>query len=115
MGNNSFAISTMTDLNVNDLHTFESTGNQNLDVIRILFEYLFTTEDSLKEQNKYLFLFLQSYIQQNNTEILNRLLSDNALSDLHPSLLKSILIMTEHLEDVNNNRESVSQILNAKI
>lgn len=114
MRNNSFAISTRADLNVSDFHTFESTGNHNLDVIRVLFEYLFTTEHSLKEQNKYLYLFLQSYIEQNNIELINRLLSDNALNDLHPSLIKSILIMTERIEGVNNT-ETVNQILDAKI
>lgn len=111
---NSFAISTITNLNVNDLSTFESTGIDNFDALTVLFEYLFTTEASLKDQNKYLFLFLQHYIEQHDVELINKLLSENALNDLHPSLLKSILIMTERIAD-EAALLKVTQILTAKI
>jgi hypothetical protein len=115
MENNTFAVSTtLATLQVGNLnYTFTST--QNMDMVRVLYEYLFTTDQSMKEKNKFLLLFLQGYIQENNVELIKRILSENALKDLHPSLIKSALIMTEHLQGIEASRERAAQIFKEKM
>src|SRR5688572_18399526 len=104
MASNIFATATTSNLYVGELNKVTTTGKQNLDKVRAVVEYLFTTPNSMKEQNKYLLLFLQTLIQENNKADLKRFLSDEALAELHPSLLKSILIMIENVSDLEQSR-----------
>lgn len=92
-----------------------ATGMRNLDHVRLFFESFFTATTSLKDQNKFLFLFLHEYVTQNNTDTINKILSDNAFKDLHPSLLKSALIITENVPGVEQSREKVMSIFNEKM
>lgn len=115
MGNNTFAVSTtMATLEVKDLN-FTHTSTQKMDLIRAIYEYLFTADQTMKEKNKFLLLFLQSCIQDSDIELINRILSENALKDLHPSLIKSALIMTEHVTGTEASRQKASQIFNEKM
>ncbi len=115
MSNNPFIASTTSSLQIRDLSSVTTTGTQNLDMVRVLFEYLFTTKHTLKDQNKSLMLYLQEYVNKNNTETINRILSDNAVIDLDPSLLKSMLILTEHVAGSEQSRTKVFEIFNNKM
>lgn len=74
---------------------YSSTAGSVLKQDRVIFSYLFTTQDRLKEQNKKLFLFLNSNLIEGNLRVINSFVNDCAIRDLHLSLLKSALIMTE--------------------
>lgn len=91
----------------------QTTTSSNSDRIRVLFEYLFSTEDSLKSRNKFLFLFLAQHIETGKTDVINQFINDDAIIDLHISLLKSTLLMVENLEGVSNNK--IKQIYSSKI
>ena len=113
MGNNIFFVSSTTNLTSESL--VQTTGKKGFDSVRIIYEYLFSSEDSLKDKNKYLFLFLQHHIKENNIDIVGRFLNDSAIKELHPSLLKSALIMTDNVLEVNQFHQIVEEILNQKI
>jgi hypothetical protein len=104
---------TTSRLQIVNLSNFEATGS--LDAGYVLFDYLFTVEQTMKEKNKVLLLFLQDHVARNNVNLINRILLDNAFKDLHASLLKSALIMTEHLAGVEKGRQKISSILNDKL
>lgn len=113
MINNGFGITTES-----TLHTKEGQSNffiGSLDAVRVLFEYLFSSNQTMKEKNKYVILFLQHHINKNNTKILIKLLSDQALRDCHPSILKSILIMTENVQGLEEYRLKTVQIFQEKM
>jgi hypothetical protein len=113
MGNNGFGVSTDT-----TMQTYPTTTNSfigKLDAVRVLFEYIFTSPHSMKQKNKYVFLFLDHHIKINNVKLLNRYLSDNALRDCHPSILKSTLIMTENVPGIEESRAKVVHLFNEKM
>ncbi|RFM36035.1 hypothetical protein [Chitinophaga silvisoli] len=85
---------------VNFENPIQDSGIRNIDEVRIFFECLFNQEDSLKNKNKFVFLFLQTCIAQKKTDILARILEEPAMADLHPSLIKSALIMTDGLSEI---------------
>ncbi|RFS21437.1 hypothetical protein DVR12_16200 [Chitinophaga silvatica] len=91
---------------------FEDTGTRNIDAVRVFFEYLFNQNDSLKDKNKFVFLFFQDCIAQNNTDVISRILCDSALSDLHPSLLKSALIITRGYPGIEAPYQRLNQTYN---
>lgn len=92
-----------------------SISNQSLDKVRVLFEYFFTTTCSMKDQNKYLILFIQYHVQNNELEILNRLFSDNAIKDLHVSLIKSASIFTSNIDELKDVREDLNDLVRQKL
>ncbi|GEP89807.1 hypothetical protein SAMN05660909_00377 [Chitinophaga terrae (ex Kim and Jung 2007)] len=91
-----------------------TTGIEKIDFIRVFFGY-FSGGDSLKEKNKQLILFLQECISQNNITLVNRILTDKAVEDLHLSLLKSILIMTSGIPDVEGAYNNLEEVYRKKI
>ncbi|MBS1601162.1 MAG: hypothetical protein JST42_00745 [Bacteroidetes bacterium] len=105
-----FATTTNNTVNLDNLQVSQSTGTQ-----RMLFEYFFTTADSLKEQNKLFFIFLQYAVNNNGHELVQRILSDDALKDIHPSLIKSALIMTEHVPGLEAATKKAHEILLSKL
>lgn len=112
MGYDTFVMSNIS-ISIEDLKKIEGTAQTNIDVVRILYDHIFSSEDSMKDKNKFLMLYLQHYITADDTNLINRVLSDTAITDLHPSLLKSMLIMTENVNGVN--REKVIQLLADKM
>jgi hypothetical protein len=86
MANNFYTTSSFEHLNINNLSDGMIVCDENLDSVSVLFEYLFTTEQNLKSQNKYLILFLQHYINE-DIEMINRLaiILDKSFLDLLPS------------------------------
>jgi len=48
---------------------------------------------SLKDRNKLLLLFLQRLIKENKIDVIHKLLPNEKLEELHPSLKKSFQIM----------------------
>lgn len=108
-----YATSSFDNLNLENLtDCIESDGN--LDAVNVLFEYIFTTEQNLKSQNKYLILFLQNYLNQ-DIEVVKSFLLDDALEDLHVSLLKSVLIVTENVEELVEIRSKLLKIFSNKL
>ena len=98
--------------NISNNKTFE---DENLDKVRVLFEYLFAKEDNIVKQNKFLILFLQNYIKENQLEIVKRFLVETvAIKDLDISLIKSALLITDNIEYFSISRLEVCQIFNEK-
>lgn len=108
MFNSQLNVTTSTTVNIDS--SFEDTGVHNIDVGRIFFEYLFCQEDSLKNKNKFIFLFLQTCIAQKNIDVLSRILGDPAMSDLHPSLIKSALIMARGVSGIESTFEKLEEL-----
>ncbi|EKT3958621.1 hypothetical protein AAIP55_002393 [Flavobacterium psychrophilum] len=115
MGNSIYITSSTDNFSIENITENISIGDENLDSVRVLFEYLFTTEQSLKLQNKYLILFIHHYIQENKKEIINNFFLDNAIEDLDISLLKSALLITENLPELSESRLIVNSIFEKKI
>jgi hypothetical protein len=115
MGNSMYITSSIDDFNIENVSENITIGNKNLDKVRVLFEYLFTTSDTLKSQNKYLILFIQHYIQENKIETINRFLLDNAISDLDVSLLKSTLLITDNVKELAESRLNAKAAFEKKI
>lgn len=97
---NRFSDTGITNLRLNTL-LYTAGG---LDKASVLFEYLFKNTDSLTEKNKVLFIFLEDNIRRNDLNTINRFINDDAINDLHKSLLKSCLLMVENLQGVSTER-----------
>lgn len=82
-----------------------STSTEN-DNIFELFGYLFSHTDSLIEKNKFLILYLQDLIVNNNLDWVKAIISDSAFEDLHPSLLKSALIITDNIGQIKEAHDA---------
>jgi len=70
---------------------------------RRLYDYFLATGDKLKDQNKELFLFLDSNLRAGKLDVVNNFVNNPAIKALHVSLVKSALIMTENLENINTD------------
>ncbi len=114
MGTNLYVTSSIENLNIEYID-INVDADQSLDIVRVLFEYLFTTSQSLKSQNKYFLLYLQHHISEKNFEIINRVFTDGAMSDLNISLLKSAIIITENIVEVDESRQKISTIFEQKL
>ena len=115
MGNSIYITSSSSNFNIENITENITIGDENLDSVRVLFEYLFTTEHSLKSQNKYLILFIQHYILDNKSATIKRFFLDNAIEDLDASLLKSALLITENIPELSESRLTVSSIFEKKL
>lgn len=90
-----------TDLNL-EYYTDEfMDSTPNFDVFGV-FGHLFSTEEDLVEKNKWLILTLNRLREGKNYEIIRSILVDQALKDLHPSLIKSAIIMSETIEGIGD-------------
>lgn len=87
-----------------------------LDSVRVLYEYLFNAKASMKDKNKLVFLTMQNYVQEREFKIISDFFLDAALRDLHPSYIKSALIMTEAVDhEVARARKRAIRIFKEKI
>ena len=77
------------------------------------FDYIFATAESMKDRNKRLMLLINKYLL--NKGFLQKLMLEPALVDFHSSLLKSILVMTQNIDGLEEERRRVQQILNGKM
>jgi hypothetical protein len=115
MRNSTYTSTTLSAISIDYINDNIFTGQPNFDPVSVVFEYLFNTDNSLKDQNKFVFLFLQRQISNNKIDIVHNLFSEkSALSDLHPSLLKSMLIMSENIPALAQSRENVESIYSNK-
>lgn len=105
--------SSNNNLNLDNLSYDDTDIDDNLDQVRVVYEYLFVSTQSLKQKNKYLLKFIHDLVQV-NSESVNRFLKDDAINDLDISLLKSILIMTNNVELLTESRKKVEMIYNEK-
>ena len=113
MTHSSYKTTGIDNYNISNI-TDNITGEQKNDKIRILFEYLFTTNDDLIKQNKFLILTLLNYINQNSLEIVKSFLNDSSINDIHISLIKSSLLITDNIEVLLNSRIKVHEIFEKK-
>ena len=90
-------------------------GQEQLDPVRIIFEYFFTTEHTMKKQNMFLLTFLEYYIANNRSDIVKQFLSETALNDLHASLLNSTIFMIENIPQLQDEKHRIAGILNEKL
>lgn len=105
--------SSNNNLNLDNLSFDDNVIEDNLDQVRVVYEYLFVSTQSLKQKNKYLLKFIHDLIPVNSATI-DRFLKDEAIIDLDISLLKSILIMTNNVECLVESRKKVEFIYNEK-
>jgi hypothetical protein len=94
-------------------------GNQvtqlRVDPVWYVYSFLFNNQISLKDRNKWLLLFLQHHIVENNICLLKDLMSElTPIRDMHISFVKAILMMTEHVEEVQEERDRISDIYNQR-
>lgn len=66
----------------------------------IAFQYLFGVDD-LYQKNRILQDFLDSQLSkgQEGLRVIKRFLNDSSIYDLHPSLMQSTLLFTEHIKE----------------
>ena len=82
----------------------------------LLFSCLFSSTATIKDKNKFILLAFQNYIKEERLDVIDEFFRESALSDLHPSLIKSALIMTESIDQsVHESRARASQILQVKL
>ena len=79
------------------------------------FGYIFTSDESMKEKNKSVLLYLNENLQ--NLPFVKCFLSEVATvnNDLHPSLIKSALIMTQSVDGTEQERANLEEILKCKL
>lgn len=92
-----------------------ATSTKKINFHSYVFNYLFSSDDSLIEKNKKFILHLKRLIDENDKSALNDILSQDALKDLHPSLLKSALIITEKTPGINEAYQNLNNIYLAKM
>jgi hypothetical protein len=92
-----------------------NTSTTRVDLRWFFFELLFSDKKSMKEKNKHLILEFQDYISRDCINLVNDILADHALEDLHPSLIKSALIMTSSIAEKLPARQKATEILAMKM
>lgn len=91
-------ISASGTINTNNIDKTYVAGDQKLNA-RILFEHIFSADKTLEQKNKIVFLFINAMLNNKDFVTIEQLVNDEAIFELHPSLLKSMLIMVEGLGD----------------
>lgn len=92
-----------------------NTSTTTINFVWLFYNSLFGSEISMKEKNKILILKFQDFIRQDHADLINNILSDSALADLHPSLIKSALIMTSGIAEKLPARQKAADILAKKM
>lgn len=84
---------------------------QSLDPVDVLYSYLFRNEETLKDRNKFLILFLQGHISASNWDVVKKTLTQSTtFYELHISFLKAMLLMTEKVTEVAEAKDKVLEI-----
>ena len=76
------------------------------------YNYLFSSTDSLKQRNEFVFLFFQYHLKVENYSLISQILHNGANNELHRSLLKAMLVMTDGVEVLLDGYEKVLHIFN---
>lgn len=63
------------------------------------FRQMFDDGQSLVERNRFLMLYVDKIISSKEIPTLFKLMNDNAVMDFHPSLMKSLLLITSSIKD----------------
>ena len=80
------------------------------------YKLLTNAKISLVDRNEWLMLFLQRHIELGNYSILKATLQKAAESnEFDLSLLKAMLIMTEHVQQVRKMREKLAEVLQRRL
>jgi hypothetical protein len=83
---------------------------------QLLFTCLFSATATMKDKNKFILLTFQHYIKLGRLDVIDEFFRESALADLHPSLIKSALVMTQDLDQhMHESRIRATQIFEAKI
>lgn len=93
------------------------TTTQGFNPVDVVYDYLFNQDVSLKDRNKYLLRFLQDQITKGNLKVVKDVMSvpDGTLQDLHLSMLKGILFMTERIDDLSQIRSHLEEIHSTRL
>ncbi len=112
MNLNNFASSTIqTNLTINNAS--EVIGMN--DKMTVLFNMFFDSDEDLVDINTRVFLYLKECIEASDKSGLIKFLSEPALLDVHPSIMKSTLIITEGITSVNHLRDNLQACLERKL
>lgn len=88
-----------------------STTTRQLEINKVIYDHLQSDTISLKDRNKNLILILQQSISDNDWIFLKSLFAGLPWGELHPSLLQSALIMTEHVAPLKKETREIRAIL----
>lgn len=78
---------------------FEAEDIGFSDEFAVIFGELFDASHLLHERNKYILLYLNSKISEKEFDVIKNFLGNSAIMDLHASILKSILLITESIKE----------------
>jgi hypothetical protein len=96
----------------------ETSGDSGMgDKFSILFENLFNSEIDIVDRNTIVFLQIKNWIEKNEMkEILGFLETmDSFYTDLHPSLIKSALLISSEIEEAVTISKSLDNKLSLRL
>lgn len=70
--------------------------------VKVILDKIFDENTKMKDKNTFLLLSLDEMIKEKKYSTIHRLITSEKLCDFHPSLLMSLLIITESIKDVSN-------------
>ena len=109
---NNFALSAMET---------DSFNESEIDVIgmddrmTVLFNMFFISDEDLVEINTRVYLYLKELIEIGDFSSINKFLNEPALAEAPVSIIKSTLIITDGIPEVQDYRDILQGIFNRKI
>lgn len=86
-----------------------------IDPVTIVYDYLFSSEDSIIEKNKYIILFVQRNIQNAEFKTIVKFLNDSSISDLDISILYSISIIIRQFNQLKEQSIKLEKLIADKV
>ena len=99
---------------ITQLHS-QSHWSGIVDKISLVYDYLFSSEDSIIEKNKYAILFVQHSVQNEDFETIIKFLNDSSLSDLDISILYSMSIITKQFIQLENQTKNLENLILSRV
>ncbi len=86
-----------------------------IDKVSVVYDYLFGSDDSIIEKNKYVILFVQHTVQNGDFKTINRFLSDSSISELDISILYSISIIINQFNELDFQLVRLKKLIESKV
>jgi hypothetical protein len=86
-----------------------------VDKVPLVYDYLFSSEDSIIEKNKYAILFVQNAVQNEDFVTIEKFLNDSSLSDLDISILYSISIISRQFSQLNDYTTILDNLIASQV
>ena len=98
-----------------ELEDVEVSGMSNQ--MSLLFVDLFNSELDIVDRNTQVFLQIKNWIENNDLESIENFLSilEVHYKSIHPSLIKSALIITDSIDKVKNQRDILDLYLDIRL